>query len=649
MKESPDLTGGTLDTGGLILISLALLFLTGGLSFMRLNGPTDLLVLGARRLGILLFIPFARYELAHDDPLIDVRMFRSPSLWPVFLTAGLFGVQRARRAGAAVDLRPHGCRGGRLRPRRHDVQTSLLVGAYVLSLVVGAMLFPLRTRWLHRASPSSVRARSSRSAICCSSPSTTDTAQVLANMIIAGIGSGALVAALPAAAAAAAPAHQTGVATGLTNSMKTLGGAIASCVFGIALLGATSPASRPSPAGSRRKRHSPFRLLRSRVGPSWGRSMGRSRSHGRGRRQSVAIVCHTAVVDDTGRPAGRHDLRRRAGGGRGAVDGLPRVLPPGPGQRRDGRAHPAGRRRARLPRQSAGPGPLDGTQPHDRAGRLRRRQPVLLRDHPRARRPRRPQAGCTILLADAQESDRLERASLERVLPVVDGVVLGGSRMSDSAIRMIAKQKPVVVLNRAVVDVPSVVPDNAGGIRLAVEHLSRLGHDAVTYVAGPEASWADGMRWRSLQDAAADLHLRVRRIGPFTPDVPGGMRAAEEVASSARDRRRRLQRPDGDRSHPRARLPRGGRARGRQRRRLRQHRRRGADHAGADDGRLAAAHRGRHRRRSTCWRWSRARSRRTGSPMVLPVRLVERGSTAQRRRKRTSPASGTTSVSPSAR
>jgi sugar phosphate permease len=44
------------------------------------------------------------------------------------------------------------------------------------------------------------------------------------------------VAALPAAAASAAPASQTGVATGLTNSVKTVGGAIASCVFGIALL-----------------------------------------------------------------------------------------------------------------------------------------------------------------------------------------------------------------------------------------------------------------------------------------------------------------------------------------------------------------------------------------------------------------------------
>ena len=43
-------------------------------------------------LGVLLVVPFALWELRHDDPLIDVRMFRSPALGPVFLTAGLFGV-----------------------------------------------------------------------------------------------------------------------------------------------------------------------------------------------------------------------------------------------------------------------------------------------------------------------------------------------------------------------------------------------------------------------------------------------------------------------------------------------------------------------------------------------------------------------------
>ena len=148
VKESPDLTGGRLDTVGLVLISLALLALTGGLSFMRLNGPADLLSWGLVALGVLLVIPFAQYELRHPDPLIDVRMFRSPSLWPVFLTAGLFGVsvlgaQAPLSTFARTDAAEVGYGLGAT-----SFQTSLLVGSYVLSLVVGAMLFPLVTRWV---------------------------------------------------------------------------------------------------------------------------------------------------------------------------------------------------------------------------------------------------------------------------------------------------------------------------------------------------------------------------------------------------------------------------------------------------------------------------------------------------------------------
>ena len=242
VKESPDLAGGRLDTIGLVIISLALLSLTGGLSFMRLNGPADLLSWGLVLLGALLVIPFARYELRHDDPLIDVRMFRSPSLWPVFLTAGLFGVsvlgaQAPLSTFARTDATVYGYGLGAT-----SFQTSLLVGSYVLSLVVGAMLFPLATRWV--TPRVALIGASSLVAIgyLLFLPFHDGYAQVLANMVIAGVGSGALVAALPAAAAAAAPAHQTGVATGLTNSVKTVGGAIASCVFGIALLGTAGQA-----------------------------------------------------------------------------------------------------------------------------------------------------------------------------------------------------------------------------------------------------------------------------------------------------------------------------------------------------------------------------------------------------------------------
>ena len=65
---------------------------------------------------------------------------------------------------------------------------------------------------------------------------------VTINMVIAGIGSGALVAALPAAAAAAAPLGQTGIATGLTNTTKTIGGAFASAIFAVVLVFAAGQA-----------------------------------------------------------------------------------------------------------------------------------------------------------------------------------------------------------------------------------------------------------------------------------------------------------------------------------------------------------------------------------------------------------------------
>ncbi|MFE5325275.1 LacI family DNA-binding transcriptional regulator [Embleya sp. NPDC056575] len=139
------------------------------------------------------------------------------------------------------------------------------------------------------------------------------------------------------------------------------------------------------------------------------------------------------------------------------------------------------------------------------------------------------EAGFVLLLIDAQESDRVERASLERALPAVEGLVLAGTRLSDSAIRMTAKQRPVVVLNRDVADVPSITLDNPHGMLVTAEHLARLGHRTVTYVAGPEASWADGMRLRSLREAATGMGLRVQRVGPFAPTVVGGREAVDAL------------------------------------------------------------------------------------------------------------------------
>ncbi|WP_396655049.1 MFS transporter [Microbacterium sp.] len=251
VKESPEPTGGRLDTVGLVLISIALIAFTGGLSLLRINGPVDVWAWAVVLLGILLVVPFVLWELRVDDPVIDVRMFRSPALGPVFLTAGLFGVsvlgaQAPLSTFARTDPEVYGYGLGTA-----GFATSLIIGVYLIAMIAGALSFSPIAR---RVSP---RIALVGAAVLVGVgfllflPLHATYLQVIVNMVIVGIGSGALVAALPAAAASAAPASQTGVATGLTNSVKTVGGAIASCVFGIALLhGATGAAQTGGTAGS---------------------------------------------------------------------------------------------------------------------------------------------------------------------------------------------------------------------------------------------------------------------------------------------------------------------------------------------------------------------------------------------------------------
>jgi MFS family permease len=244
VRESTPIPGRKLDGGGFVLLTLALLFITGGLTFLRLNGPGSWTVWVPIVVGLLLFIPFARLERRHPDPAIDLKVLAKPSMWPVQLTAGLFGISVL---GAQIPLSTFAAADPKKLGYGLNLDSdviSYLIGAYLIALIVGALLFPLLAR---RATP--------RIALIVATflvaggyllfiPLHDQVWQVVVNMVIAGIGSGALVAALPSAAAAAAPAGQSGIATGLTNTTKTIGGAFASAVFGVVLhVGLTSTAA----------------------------------------------------------------------------------------------------------------------------------------------------------------------------------------------------------------------------------------------------------------------------------------------------------------------------------------------------------------------------------------------------------------------
>ena len=235
VEDLPGTGTGGIDWAGFGLVTAVLGALMAGLIVIRLDGVGSIAAWLLLALAVVLVVPFVRFERRTAEPLVDVDLLASPTQWPVQLTAFLFGMSVL---GAQIPLSTF----ARTDPAEVGYGlgadagfVSTLIGVYVVSLAVGAFTLPLTTRLL-----------GARGALVGSSllvaagyalwlPFHDTTAQALINMGVAGLGSGALVAALPAAAAAGAPAHRTGFATGMTNATKTVGGAIASSVFAIAL------------------------------------------------------------------------------------------------------------------------------------------------------------------------------------------------------------------------------------------------------------------------------------------------------------------------------------------------------------------------------------------------------------------------------
>lgn len=249
IEDVPGESSGGIDWGGLALITAALGLVMAGLVFIRLDGAASVRAWGLVALGLLVLVPFVRYERAHPEPIIDVDLLAGPAQWPIQLTSFLFGIPvlagqipLSTFAQADPDVRGYGL-------GADSAFVSTLIGVFVITLAIGAFTLPLTTRVLG--------VRRTLIAACLLValgyalwlPLHDTTAQALINMAFIGVGSGALVASLPAAAAATAPPERTGIVTGMTNGTKVIGGAIASSIFAIALastgsidkLGETAP------------------------------------------------------------------------------------------------------------------------------------------------------------------------------------------------------------------------------------------------------------------------------------------------------------------------------------------------------------------------------------------------------------------------
>ncbi|BCT74590.1 LacI family transcriptional regulator [Sinomonas cyclohexanicum] len=141
-------------------------------------------------------------------------------------------------------------------------------------------------------------------------------------------------------------------------------------------------------------------------------------------------------------------------------------------------------------------------------------------------------AGYTQLLVDTEEATDVELDALRRLRRTADGIILAASRLTDAQLTDAARQQPLVTINRATADAPTVLIDTPGAMVQALEHLASLGHSKVTYVGGPTSSWSTHRRWQAVQEAASRRGLDVTRIGPYSPKTSSGAAAADAALST---------------------------------------------------------------------------------------------------------------------
>ena len=139
--------------------------------------------------------------------------------------------------------------------------------------------------------------------------------------------------------------------------------------------------------------------------------------------------------------------------------------------------------------------------------------------------------GYSLLLAST--GDDLERASRQvsaMLSSQADGLLYGVAREKDPVLSGIVESgTPVVLFNRGVPSLSSVLPDDRSGIRQAVEHLLELGHRKVAYVGGPEDVASTINRRAAFDEALAAAGLEGSHAYADRYTEEAGLAATTEV------------------------------------------------------------------------------------------------------------------------
>jgi DNA-binding LacI/PurR family transcriptional regulator len=140
--------------------------------------------------------------------------------------------------------------------------------------------------------------------------------------------------------------------------------------------------------------------------------------------------------------------------------------------------------------------------------------------------------GYALFVAGSDEVVHDEEASVRALAQQVDGLLLVSPRMPDAALLALADMTPIVMLNRLLDGVPTVLTNLYAATGHAVEHLYALGHRTVVYLAGPDG-YPNDVRLRGFRDACSRLGVQGSELGPFAARFQDGVRAADLILATS--------------------------------------------------------------------------------------------------------------------
>ncbi|GAA1779874.1 MFS transporter [Leucobacter iarius] len=237
VPESPARTATKVDFvgfAGIAVFMIAVLIGLRGAGDAGFFAPSALIPL---LLAVVVFVGWVLWELRSPAPAVDVRLVASRRIGPIYLAALCFGMvmfgaqaQIATFMGSSPEREGYGF-------EATAGTISLVIGTITILATVGAALFSvlaarigIRTVLL----TGSVLAAVGHFLVL---PLHGSFGGYLIAAVVQGLGYGLLLGALPARLAELAPTDATGIAAGVYNSLRTLGGALAGAIFA-AMLGA---------------------------------------------------------------------------------------------------------------------------------------------------------------------------------------------------------------------------------------------------------------------------------------------------------------------------------------------------------------------------------------------------------------------------